>query len=65
MLITISRQYGAGGSEVARLVAMELGWSVVDNDIVDRVAARAGLAPEVVARQDERIPGSWSGWRGR
>jgi cytidylate kinase len=57
MLITISRQYGAGGSEVARLVADRLAWSVVDNDIVDRVAARAGLAPEVVARQDERIPG--------
>lgn len=57
MLITISRQFGAGGSEVASLVAGRLGWSVVDNDIVDRVAQRAGLAPEVVARQDERIPG--------
>jgi cytidylate kinase len=57
MLITVSRQYGAGGSEVARLVAEELGWTVVDNEIVDRVARRAGLAPEVVARQDERVPG--------
>jgi cytidylate kinase len=57
MLITISRQFGAGGSEVAGLVAGRLGWSVVDNDIVDRVARRAGLAPEVVARQDERRPG--------
>lgn len=57
MLITISRQYGAGGSEVARLVAGRLGWSVVDNEIVDRVARRAGLAPEVVAEQDERVPG--------
>ena len=57
MLITISRQYGAGGSEVARLVATRLGWSVVDNDIVDRVAERAGLAADVVARQDERVPG--------
>jgi cytidylate kinase len=57
MLITITRQYGAGGSEVARLVAERLGWTVVDNDIVDRVARRAGLAPEVVARQDERVPG--------
>lgn len=57
MLITISRQYGAGGSEVARLVAAALGWSVVDNEIVDRVAERAGLAPEVVAGQDERVPG--------
>lgn len=57
MLITLSRQYGAGGSEVARLVAETLGWTVVDNDIVDRVARRAGLTPEVVARQDERVPG--------
>lgn len=57
MLITISRQYGAGGSEVARLVAERLGWSVVDNEIVDRVARRAGLAPELVAEQDERVPG--------
>lgn len=57
MLITISRQYGAGGSEVARLVAHGLGWSVVDNEIVDLVARRAGLAPEVVAAQDERAPG--------
>ncbi len=57
MLITISRQYGAGGSEVARLVAERLGWSVVDNEIVDRVARRAGLTPEIVAEQDERVPG--------
>jgi len=57
MLITLSRQFGAGGSEVARLVAAALGWTVVDNQIVDLVARRAGLAPEVVARQDERVPG--------
>ncbi|HMV33726.1 MAG TPA: cytidylate kinase family protein, partial [Gemmatimonadales bacterium] len=56
MLITLSRQYGAGGSEVARLVADALGWSVLDNEIVDRVAQRAGVAPEVVAREDERAP---------
>jgi cytidylate kinase len=57
MLITLSRQYGAGGSEVARLVADQLGWTVVDNEIVDRVARRAGLAPRAVAEQDERVPG--------
>ncbi|MEO8138490.1 MAG: cytidylate kinase-like family protein [Gemmatimonadota bacterium] len=57
MLITISRQYGAGGSEVARLVADRLGWRVIDNEIIDRVARRAGLTPEAVAEQDERVPG--------
>ncbi len=57
MIITISRQYGAGGSEVARRVADALGWRVVDNELIDRVASRAGLSPEEVARRDERAPG--------
>ena len=57
MLITISRQYGAGGSTVARLVAERLGWAVVDNELIDRVAARAGLTPQEVAEKEERAPG--------
>lgn len=56
MLITIARQYGAGGSEVAQRVAATLGWRVVDNDLVEQVAARAGLPAEEVARLDERGP---------
>jgi cytidylate kinase len=55
MLITISRQYGAGGSEVALQVADALGWRLVDNELVERVAARAGLAPEDVAKWEERV----------
>ena len=56
MIITISRQYGAGGSEVARRVAAALGWRVVDNELVDEVAARAGLPPADVAEREERVP---------
>jgi CMP/dCMP kinase len=55
MLITISRQYGAGGSEVAARVARALDWRLVDNELVERVAARAGLAPEDVAQLEERV----------
>lgn len=55
MLITISRQYGAGGSELAARVAATLGWRVVDNELVERVAARAGLTPEDVAQREERV----------
>jgi cytidylate kinase len=57
MIITISRQFGAGGSEVARRVAQELGWRLVDNELVDRVAERAGLPPDEVAQRDESAPG--------
>jgi cytidylate kinase len=55
MLITVSRQYGAGGSEVAARVARTLDWRVVDNELVERVAARAGLAPDDVAQREERV----------
>jgi len=57
MLITISREYGAGGAEVARLVAEALGWRLVDNELLDRIAARAGLSPDDVKDREERVPG--------
>jgi cytidylate kinase len=57
MLITISREFGAGGSLVAEHAARALGWRLVDNDFVARVAARAGISEAMVAMRDERAPG--------
>ncbi len=57
MLITVSREFGAGGSLVAAHAARALGWRLVDNDFVARVAARAGLPESAVALRDERAPG--------
>ena len=56
-LITITRQYAAGGSEIAKHVATELSWTVIDNEFVDEVARRAGLPPDEVAQKEERAPG--------
>jgi cytidylate kinase len=55
-VITVTRQYGAGGSEVARRVAALLGWTVIDNEFVSAVAAQAGLPDETVAANEERVP---------
>jgi CMP/dCMP kinase len=55
-VITISRMYGSGGSEVAQRVASALGWSLLDNDIVDAIAERSGLTRAEVSAQDERVP---------
>lgn len=55
-IITITRQYGAGGSEIAQRAAQGLGWTVIDNEFVDEVARRAGLKSEEVAQLDERAP---------
>ena len=57
MIITVSRQIGAGGAEVARQVADALGWRVVDNEIVAEIAERAGLSPAEVVEREERAPG--------
>ncbi|MDB4885708.1 MAG: Cytidylate kinaselike family [Gemmatimonadetes bacterium] len=54
-VITISRQYGSGGSEVARRVAAELGWKVYDNELVEQVAARLGVTTAEVSAREERV----------
>lgn len=56
MFITISRQYAAGGSQVASFVAEKLGWDVVDNAFFDELSERSGLSREEVAELDERVP---------
>jgi cytidylate kinase len=55
-VITISRQFASGGSNVATLVAERLGWQLVDRQFVDRVAEQAGLSPGEVAAREERVP---------
>jgi cytidylate kinase len=55
-IVTISRQYGSGGSEVAERVATALGWHLYDNDMVDEVARRLGMSTEEVSAREERVP---------
>src|SRR5437867_6246948 len=56
-VITITRQYGSGGSDIAQLVVRTLGWHLIDNQFVDEVARRAGLPTDEVAQREERAPG--------
>jgi CMP/dCMP kinase len=55
-ILTVSRLYGSGGSEVAALTAKSLGWSLLDNAVVDAVAARMGLSVAEVRDREERVP---------
>lgn len=55
-VVTISRLYGSGGSEVAALVAKEMGWSLLDNVVIDAVASRLGVNRSEVASREERVP---------
>jgi len=55
-VLTVSRLYGSGGSEVAAIVAETLGWALLDNAVVDAVAARMGLSVAEVQAREERVP---------
>jgi len=55
-ILTVSRLYGSGGSEVAALTAKLLGWSLLDNAVVDAVAARMGVSVAEVRDREERVP---------
>lgn len=57
-VITISREYGAGGALVAERLAATLGWQLLDRALVEQVAAAAHIDPELVTRYDER-PDTW------
>jgi len=46
---------GAHAEEIGRLVAEELGFRYVNNEIIDRAAAQAGVSPQEVA-EVERSP---------
>ncbi|HVH64723.1 MAG TPA: cytidylate kinase-like family protein, partial [Candidatus Acidoferrum sp.] len=59
-VITIARQYGAGGEAVGQLVARRLKAELLDKEIIAEVARRLQLSPEEVEAQDES-PGSFLG----
>ncbi len=51
--ITISPQLGSGGATVARLVAQHLGFRLLDRELVEAVAARAGVSVEIAQSLDD------------
>ena len=56
-VITIGRQFGAGGTTVGAMLARELGADLLESKIIDEVAHRLELPKEEVEAEDEQ-PGS-------
>ena len=52
--ITISREYGSGGGEIAARLAKRLGWRLVDHEVVVHVARELGVSEADVEEHDER-----------
>ena len=47
-VITIARQFGAGGKTLGTMVAERLGYTLIDEQIVEMVALEADVSPELV-----------------
>ena len=55
--VTISREYGSGGGEIAARLARRLDWQLVDHQIVAEAAHNLGVHEAVVAAHDEKAGG--------
>jgi hypothetical protein len=52
--ITIEREFGCGGSEIAGLVASRLGWSLWDERLTQEIARLTESTPQVVEQREWR-----------
>ncbi|MBR2571958.1 MAG: cytidylate kinase-like family protein [Clostridia bacterium] len=54
-VITISREYGAGGHSIGKRVAKELGIEFYDRDIIRNAVKDSGLEADIIEREEEEI----------
>ena len=57
-VLTVSREFGSGGSRIANTIAGWLGWKLLDSEIITSIAKRAHVDSHVVSHYDERVD-SW------
>jgi cytidylate kinase len=61
-VIAVSRLEGAGGDEVARVLAQRLGYDLFDREIIHQIAENVHLSERVVMALDEKDRGLLAEW---
>lgn len=59
-VITISRQFGAGGKTLGKMIADKLGYTFADDDIIQMVAEMANVSPHWVESVEKEAGGKLS-----
>ena len=54
-VITIGREYGSGGSSIARALSARLEWKLIDDPLIEEIAASVNAHPDVVRAHEECI----------
>lgn len=57
VVVSISRDYGAEGHEVGKLLSVKLGIPLYDNELLVRAALRTGFTEDQLAAYDEKVQG--------
>ena len=52
-VLTVAREFGSGGASVARILAKELGWKLLDRELIEGIADEAQVDAGVVSDHDE------------
>ena len=61
-IITISREFGSGGRTIGKETAAKLGIPCYDEELIEKIAEKSGLAREYVRERGEYAPSSsWIG----
>jgi cytidylate kinase len=53
-IVTVEREYGSGGGEIAALLAARLGWKLWDQELTEEIARQANCPKSVVQTREER-----------
>jgi cytidylate kinase len=53
-IVTVDREYGCGGSEIAQRLADHLGWKLWDHRLTEEIARLANCSKAVVEQREER-----------
>ena len=55
-VITVGRQLGSGGRDIAHIIGERLGIKVYDRELINEAARKSGLNPELFEHADEKAP---------
>ena len=58
-IITISREFGAGGGSIGSAVAKKLGFEYYDKEIILKAAGKSNMDIDRVMKWDEKVPSNF------
>lgn len=54
VIIAISREYGSGGHEIAKIIADDMGLNLYDRSLLDEIAREKDIKIEYLEKYDEK-----------